>query len=66
MRWLLVITVCGCAAHPGGAAPPARPDTSHAEMANAPSDVTIALSGGANALWWDAAGSTLSAWRDLL
>jgi hypothetical protein len=31
----------------------------HAETARAPGDLTVALSGGANALWWDAAASVL-------
>lgn len=61
MRWLLAITLCGCAAHAGAGAPerPPPPAAPHAPAATAPGDVTVALSGGANALWWDAAASTL-------
>ncbi|HEX7839075.1 MAG TPA: hypothetical protein VF469_16470 [Kofleriaceae bacterium] len=59
MRWLLAVTLCGCAAHPGAADRPVRPEASHPAPAAAPADVAITLDGGANALWWDAASSTL-------
>ena len=61
MRWLLAITVCGCAAHAGSgsAERPPPPAVPHAEVARAPGDVTVALSGGANAVWWDASASVL-------
>lgn len=59
MRWLLAVVVCGCAAHVGSADHPAPAAASHAEAAKASGDLTVALSGGANALWWDAGGSVL-------
>lgn len=61
MRWLLVVALCSCAGH-AGAGSADRPPTvvpRHAEPAKAPGDVTVALSGGANALWWDAGSATL-------
>jgi len=60
MRWLLAIAVCGCAAHPAGAGdPPVHPEPPRAAPVRLPADATIALAGGGNALWWDAAGATL-------
>jgi hypothetical protein len=66
MRWLLAIALCGCSASSsgaGGAADrPVSPATAPAEAPRAPqppADASITLSGGANALWWDAASSTL-------
>ncbi|HEX3481247.1 MAG TPA: hypothetical protein VHT91_39815 [Kofleriaceae bacterium] len=64
MRWLLAIAICGCATPPaaGGAARPEapRPEAPRPEAPRAaPSEAAIALPGGANALWWDAASSTL-------
>jgi hypothetical protein len=59
MRWLLAIAVCGCATPPAGAGGAARPETPHAAAPAVPADVAISLPGGANALWWDAASSTL-------
>jgi hypothetical protein len=59
MRWLLAIAVCGCAAHPDVADRPVHPEASRAGIAKLPTDVAITLSGGANALWWDAASATL-------
>jgi hypothetical protein len=63
MRWLLAIAICGCATPPaaGGAARPEapRPEASRAAAPAVPSEAAIALPGGANALWWDAASSTL-------
>jgi len=63
MRWLLAIAICGCATPPaaGGAARPEapRPEAPRAAAPAVPSATAIALPGGANALWWDAASSTL-------
>lgn len=59
MRWLLAIPLCACAAHAVPAEPPARPAPPAAEAAVPPADAAIPLDGGANALWWDAASSTL-------
>jgi len=61
MRWLLAIAVCSCATPPtgAGAGGVVRPEAPRAAAPSVPADVTIALPGGANALWWDAASSTL-------
>ncbi len=59
MRWLLVIAICGCATPPAGAGGAARPEAPRAAAPAVPADATISLPGGANALWWDAASSTL-------
>jgi hypothetical protein len=69
MRWLLAIAICGCATPPAGAGGAARPEAPRAEAPRAeasrpaapavPPDAAVALPGGANALWWDAASSTL-------
>lgn len=62
MRWLLAIAICGCATPPSGPGGAARPEAPRAEAQPAPAvpaDATISLPGGANALWWDAASSTL-------
>jgi hypothetical protein len=62
MRRLLAIAVLasGCAAQPArGTDRPAPPAAPVVPAPNVPADVTIPLSGGANALWWDAASSTL-------
>jgi hypothetical protein len=59
MRWFLAVTLCGCAAHPGVADRPVRPEASRAAPATPPADIAITRDGGANALWWDPASSTL-------
>ena len=64
MRWLFAIALLGCAAHPAGVADrPARPEPAAVAAAPAASasatEATIPLAGGANALLWDAARSTL-------
>jgi hypothetical protein len=65
MRWLLALIVSGCAAHPAPVAEPPAPVRPEAQAARSPAsvkppaDVAINLPGGANALWWDAASSTL-------
>jgi hypothetical protein len=59
MRWLLAIAICGCTAPPAGAGGPVHPEAPHGAAVNVPADVTLSLPGGANALWWDAASSTL-------
>jgi len=64
MRWLFAIAVFGCA-HPASVADrPARPEApavaaAPASPAGVATDLAIPLSGGANALLWDAARSTL-------
>lgn len=61
MRFLLVaIALAGCAgtaAKPVEAGPPAAATVTAAPAPAA--DVVVTLAGGANALWWDAASSTL-------
>jgi hypothetical protein len=59
MRWLLAVTLCGCASNPGVAGRPEPAAAPAARTAAPAADVAIALSGGANALWWDAASSRL-------
>lgn len=59
MRWLLAIAICGCATPPAGAGGAAHPEAPRPAAPAVPSDATISLPGGANALWWDAASSTL-------
>src|SRR5690242_21062226 len=54
MRWLVAIVVIGCGS-PG--VPPAAP--SSAPSSPSAREATIALPGGANALWWDAGAATL-------
>lgn len=52
MRFLLAILLCSCA---GSAPKPVEPASAPAPV----KDLDVALSGGANALWWDAATGTL-------
>lgn len=60
MRWLVVaIALCSCGTPPSGAGGAVRPEAPRAAAPVVPADVTVALPGGANALWWDAASSTL-------
>jgi hypothetical protein len=53
MRWLLAIALCSCAPSPASV-------VDHpAVLPSPPGEQAVALPGGGNALWWDAASSTL-------